>query len=46
MADMQAFAMWFLSELPTFLMAEPMSYFIGFAMLLLVIRLVRELTSI
>lgn len=46
MADMQTFIGWFLTELPGFLMAEPMCYFIGFAFSILTIRIIRDLIHI
>lgn len=46
MADMQTFIGWFLAELPDFLMAEPMCYFIGFVFSILTIRIIRDLIHI
>lgn len=46
MADMQTFISWFLTQLPDFLMAEPMCYFIGFAFAILTIRIIRDLVHI
>lgn len=38
---MQSFVTWFLEQLPAFLMAEPLCYFVGFAFILVVIRIIR-----
>ena len=46
MADMQTFVLWFLEHLPSFLMTEPFCYFVGFAFLIVVIRVVRDITRI
>lgn len=46
MADMQSFVSWFLTQLPAFLMSEPISYFIGFAMLIMVVRIIRDIIHI
>lgn len=43
MANMQLFITWFLEQLPAFLMAEPLCYFVGFAFLLVVIRVIRDM---
>ena len=42
MANMQAFVTWFLEQLPAFLMSDPVSYFVGFAFLIVVIRIIRD----
>lgn len=46
MTEMQNFVMWFLTQLPAFFLAEPICYLVGFAFLLVVIRLFRELCRI
>lgn len=46
MADMQTFIGWFLTQLPGFLMAEPMCYFVGFAFVIVTIRIIRDLIHI
>ena len=46
MDNMQAFVSWFLTQLPAFLMSEPISYFIGFAFLILVVRIIRDIIHI
>lgn len=46
MTDSMNFVSWFLSEVPAFLMAEPICYFVGFIFLFVVIRLIRELIRI
>lgn len=44
--SMQAFITWFLSELPGFLVAEPIRYFVGFFFLGITIRYFRILIHI
>lgn len=46
MADMQSFVLWFLDNLPSFLMTEPFCYFVGFGFLIVVIRVIRDVTRI
>ena len=46
MANMQAFVLWFLESLPAFLMSEPMCYFVGFAFLIVTVRVIRDITRI
>lgn len=46
MANMQSFVLWFLEHLPSFLMAEPFCYFVGFGFLIVVIRVIRDVTRI
>lgn len=46
MADMQTFVLWFLEHLPPFLMTEPFCYFVGFGFLIVVIRVIRDVTRI
>lgn len=46
MADMQSFVLWFLEYLPSFLMTEPFCYFVGFGFLIVVIRVIRDVTRI
>lgn len=41
MVEMQNFISWFLSELPAFLMSEPIRFLIGFLFLAVTIRLFR-----
>lgn len=43
---MMTFVEWFLTELPSFLMAEPVCYFVGFAMLFVVVSLIRSIVNI
>lgn len=38
--------MWWLSELPAFLMSEPICYFVGFGFLALVISLFRQIINL
>lgn len=37
MSAMKEFCLWFLTELPDFLMAEPVCYFVGIAFLIIVV---------
>ena len=46
MADMQTFISWFLTQLPSFLMSEPVCYFVGFAFVIVTIRIIRDLIHI
>ena len=43
MQNMMEFSLWFLSQLPGFLMAEPISAFTGMAILFCVASLVRRM---
>lgn len=43
---MKNFTLWFLEELPGFLMSEPMCYFVGFAFLFVVISIFKDIISI
>lgn len=45
MSEIQAFITWFLNNLPSFLMTEPICYFIGFAFLGLTVRLVYRIIN-
>ncbi len=40
------FCVWFLEELPSFLLSEPICYFVGFAMAFMVIALIRDIIHI
>lgn len=46
MQTMIDFTEWFLSELPNFLLAEPICYFVGFACLFVVAALVRQIINL
>lgn len=46
MESMKTFTLWFIEELPVFLMAEPVIYFVGIAFGLLVIGLIKGLINI
>lgn len=46
MQEMMDFALWFLSQLPGFLMAPPISAFVGIFFLLAIGRLVRDMISL
>lgn len=45
MSDIQSFITWFLDEIPSFLMTEPICYLLGFVFLGLTVRLVIKLTN-
>ena len=42
MDNMKTFVLWFLEQLPSFLLSEPMCYFVGFAFLIVTIRVIRD----
>lgn len=44
-SDTQVFISWFLSELPDFLLAEPICYFVGFFFLFITIGLFKKITK-
>ena len=46
MSEMKDFVLWFLTELPDFLMAEPMCYFVGFGFLFVILALFKSLINI
>lgn len=46
MAESKEFILWFLSNLPDFLMADPIKQFLGFAFLAVTIRLFKEIISV
>ena len=43
---MKDFCLWFLQQLPTFLLSEPICYLIGFAFLLLTVKVFTSLCHI
>lgn len=43
MQEMKDFVLWFLTELPSFLMTEPICYFVGFAFLFVVIAVFQRI---
>lgn len=43
---MKDFIGWFLAELPNFLMAEPICYFVGFGFLFVVLALFKSIINI
>jgi hypothetical protein len=45
-ANMKTFVLWFLEQLPSFLLSEPMCYFVGFAFLIVTIRIIRDVIRI
>lgn len=46
MSAMQSFAMWFLNQLPSFLMSEPIIYIFGFVLLSFVVTIIFRITNI
>lgn len=46
MDNMKTFVLWFLEQLPSFLLAEPMCYFVGFAFLIVTVRVIRDIIRI
>lgn len=46
MANAKSFVEWFLSNIPTFLMSDPIIYFVGFGFLGFTIKLFRDLVNI
>lgn len=46
MESMKTFSLWFIEQLPEFLMADPVIYFVGLAFGLLVIGLFKSLINI
>jgi hypothetical protein len=44
--NMKTFVIWFLEQLPSFLLSEPMCYFVGFAFLIVTIRVIRDIIRI
>ena len=45
-SEMKDLCLWFLTQLPDFLMSEPVCYFVGFAMLFVVIGLFKSIINI
>lgn len=46
MQAVKDFVFWFLSELPSFLMAEPICYFVGFAFIFVTAKVVFQIMNI
>ena len=46
MQSMMDFCLWFLQELPDFLMSEPIIYFVGLFFAFFTVRLIRSLCRI
>ena len=46
MSAMKEFCSWFLTQLPAFLMAEPICYLVGFFFLFMVIDVVRLIINL
>lgn len=40
MADIKTFVLWFIDNIPTFLMSEPIKYFVGIAILVFIIKII------
>lgn len=43
---MKTFVLWFMEELPNFLMAEPICYFVGFGFLFVILALFKSIINI
>lgn len=43
---MKDFVLWFLQQLPDFLLAEPICYFVGFAFLFVTVSLFQKIINI
>lgn len=46
MDNMKTFVLWFLEQLPSFFLSEPMCYFVGFAFLIVTVRVIRDIIRI
>lgn len=46
MAEMQDFALWFLTEIPEFLLTPPISAFVGIALLIVIIKVFASIIKI
>lgn len=46
MASMQSFTLWFLNQLPAFLLSEPISYFTGLIILGFIIKVILTLCGL
>lgn len=46
MEAVKSFVFWFLEQLPAFLMSEPICYFVGFAFLLVTLRVFIQITKL
>lgn len=46
MQSMMDFALWFLEQLPVFLMTEPISAFVGFFFLFVVVELIARMIKL
>lgn len=46
MAEMKTFVLWFIQQLPTFLMSEPIKYLVGMAFLIVTIEIFRKIISV
>lgn len=46
MQAMMDFCLWFLSELPDFLLSEPINYLVGFFFLLFIVTIIRSILTI
>lgn len=46
MEQMKDFVMWFLTQLPSFLLTEPISYFVGFIFLFFTFGIFRRILGV
>lgn len=46
MQNMKDFVMWFLTQLPSFLLSEPINYFVGFFFLYVTVAIFRRMVTI
>lgn len=46
MQNMQQFSLWFLNNIPSFLLAEPICYFVGIAILAFIIKCILSLCGL
>lgn len=46
LANMKSFILWFINELPGFLMAEPFCYLVGFFFAFITVALIKRIINI
>lgn len=46
MQAMKDFVLWFIAELPSFLMSEPICYFVGIAFALVIVGVIKSIVNI
>lgn len=44
--SMKTFAIWFLTQIPDFLMSEPICYFVGIIVLLWILKVILRLSNV